>query len=56
MLKNKIVVKNKTGITGTKFNVKDDIESESNFMQLFAINEVFTTIEREYSLKNSFNS
>lgn len=49
----KIVVKNKTGITGTKLNVKDDIESESNFMQLFAANEVFTTIEREYSLKNS---
>ena len=49
----KIVVKNKTGITGTKLNVKDDIESESNFIQLFAVNEVFTTIEREYSLKNS---
>lgn len=49
----KIVVKNKTGITGTKLNVKDDIESESNFLQLFGVNEAFTKIEREYSLENS---
>lgn len=49
----KIIITNKTGVTGTKFNVKDDVESEANFLQLFGVGQSFDRVEKEYSLINS---